>query len=134
MTQNGTNETLSGRDLKLLEALFGGASVVDAAASVGISRRQAYRVIETPVFSAELKRRQSEVLELVARRLSVLAVDAVDALGSILDDPGQRGAGNKRLAAVAVLSVLHEWHELVDIEHRLSQLEERSNRGGTDVS
>jgi hypothetical protein len=117
------NDTLTGKEIKLLEALLGGASVTDAAADIGVSRRTAYRMVEAPLFVSEWRRAQDELIDLAGRRLAALACTAVDALADVINEPSQRGASNKRLAAVAVLSALHEWRELVDVERRLSELE-----------
>ena len=62
-------------------------------------------------------------IDRVARRLVVLADRAVDALESVLTNPGQDGAGNKRLSAGTILDNLLKLRSMHSLEERLAALE-----------
>ena len=53
----------------------------------------------------------------------MLGDKAIAGLESVLNDPTQGGAGNKRLAATAILDQLIRLRELRNIEARLTDLE-----------
>lgn len=98
-------------------------TIARAAESAGITPRTIHRWLDDPGFRAALSAAEGENLDRATRRLLRLADKALDALESVLDDPGQNGAGNKRLAAQAMLDQLFKLRELRDVEARLAGLE-----------
>ena len=62
-------------------------------------------------------------MDKAARRLILLADKAITALESVLTDPTQKGASQKRYAAQAILSNVIDIWSLRNIEARIAILE-----------
>lgn len=98
-------------------------TIEDVASAADLSPRTIYRYLKDPTFKAELKQRQGFIVDRATARLARLAEKAVDGLESVLDDPNQDGAANKRLAAKDVLSLLDTFTNR-DLDDRISALED----------
>ena len=112
------------RQARAIEALLTAPTIDQAAESAGVARRTIYRWLDDAGFRAALSAAEGKNLDRVTRRLLLLADKALNALESVLDDPRQAGAGNKRLAAQAVLDQVVKLRELRNVEQRLASLEE----------
>ena len=114
---------ISRKQTRAIKALLKYPTIDQAAAEVGVNPRTVYRWLGDPGFRSGLSQAEGAALDLATRRLLLLADKAINALESVLDDPSQEGAGNKRLAAQAVLDHLLKLRELRSIEERLVNLE-----------
>lgn len=94
----------------------------DVAAKCGIAERQLYRWMEKPDFQAELAAARKALLERTLDRLAGSTVHAVDALLSTLDRTNP--AGLRRLAANDILGHYGKLVDLVDLQQRISAMEE----------
>ena len=106
-----------------MEALLSGKCVREAASISGITERQVYRWLEESDFSSQLHKLERERVSVSLRSLSALAEVAVKALGEVLEEPTQRSANIKRLAAVNVLELMLKAREQIEIEERIEALE-----------
>ena len=101
----------------------GGSSIKDAAAEVGASERQGYRLSS----SSEFRRRVSElrltINDQAVGKLSNRAVRAVDTLSDLLDHDE---AAVRLNAAKTILTMMPRISEHVELRHRLDLLENRS--------
>lgn len=117
------------RQLKVIEYLVQGSSIVEVSRVVGVSERQVYRWLKSPGFKYEMNSLQLNALEIVSARLVNLAGMAVNALESVMKEPTQAGAGVKLRASLGILENITKWRELVSIENRLTILEGRLMNG-----
>ena len=104
-------------------ALLTGSTISGAAQRAGVTERTMYRWLAQPEFMDALHQEERQVLDGVGWRLVSMSRLALDALNSVLVDPAQPGAANKRQAAVAVLELLMKWRSMLDFEDRLKYLE-----------
>lgn len=121
MSQNVTK--LTPRKTRAITALLELPTIEQAAQWAGVNPRTIYRWMDNPGFKVALSSAEGRAIDRAARRLVGLSGKALDALESVLDDPRQNGAGNKRLAAVAILDALLKLRELRNIEQRIAALE-----------
>jgi len=108
---------------RTVKALLEHSTIQAAADSIGLNRATIYRYLEDPDFIALLRTAEGQSIDTTTRGLVRLAGKALAALGSVLADPEQPGATNKRLAASAILGHLLKIRELRNIEERLTALE-----------
>lgn len=111
------------RQLKVIEYLVQGSSIIEVSTETGVSERQIYRWLKSPAFKYELNALQSNAIEIVSARLVNLANMAVSSLESVMNEPTQAGAGVKLRASLGILENITKWRELVSIEDRLTILE-----------
>lgn len=126
MNENATENGLTPKQRKALEAFAMGKSPAAAAQEAGVNRTTVYRWQRDPVFVAELRRLGTEALERTARRLTAMSEAAVLTLldGMTRENP----IGARLRAAGLVLENAQRWVELVDIVARLEEIE-REVRG-----
>jgi hypothetical protein len=113
------------RQATALEALLSGSTQKRAAGLAGVSEKTLCRWLDRAEFRDRLTQAQSERLSEVTRHLLAISLDAVDALGDILDDPGQYGANVRRLCAGTILENASRFSELHTLDERIAALEER---------
>ena len=94
----------------------------DVAAKVGVNEKQIRRWLSDADFQAELAAARRALLERTLDRLAGANVHAVDALLSVLST--QNPAGLRRLAANDILSHTTKLLDLVDLQQRISAMEE----------
>ena len=111
------------KQTRAIKALLKYPTIDQVAEAIGVNPRTVYRWLDDPNFKAGLSQAEGAALDLATRRLLLLSDKAIDALESVLDDPAQEGAGNKRLAAQAVLDHLLKLRELRNVEERIVNLE-----------
>lgn len=115
----------TGLQLKALHALLEQTTVRRASVACQCSERQLFRYLEQPGFRAELARLEGQILGDSVRRLTVLSSQAVDVLEDVMYSPSQEGAGLKLRAAGLILDNVLKLRELLDLEERVSRLEEQ---------
>ena len=98
-------------------------TIDEVAEAIGVNPRTVFRWLDDPKFRSALSCAEGAALDLATRRLLMLGDKAIAGLESVLNDPTQGGAGNKRLAATAILDQLIRLRELRNIEARLTDLE-----------
>ncbi len=123
------NYTLSARQRRLVEALLGASSLVEACSIAGVSRKTAYLWLRQPEFRQALAEAQSQLIEATTRRLLALQTQAVDSLAGVLDDKLARPAEKIR-AAELILANSVKFFDMTDIERRIQRLEEIVFGGG----
>ena len=117
------SEKLTRNQAKAIKALLEYPTIEKAAAAIGVNPRTIGRWLDDRSFRAELARAEGDALDKTTRRLLFLGDHAVNALASVLQEPTQRGATNKRLAAQTILTQLLKLREMRNVEERLSALE-----------
>jgi len=118
------SEKLTRNQRKAIQALLEFTTIEEVAEAIGVNPRTVYRWLDDASFRNALSRAEGEMIDRVTRRLLVLGDKAIEAIEDILDNPDQRGAGNKRLASQAILGQLLKLWELRNIEQRVTALEE----------
>lgn len=118
------NDNLTGKQLKALDGLYTGLTIEAAAKQAGTTSRSLLRWLESDAtFQAAAQQIQLTVMGSIIRRLLAMATKALDSLDDLMDNPQQRGAHVKRMAARDVLYLLAKYHEALDVEQRLTALE-----------
>lgn len=115
-----TQKTLKPRQRRAILALIEHGSVTEAAQVCGVSRAALYRWMREADFAQALKDASGEQVELVSRRLTSLVLTAVDVLESLMSSPHEQ---QRRLAADSVISHALRLRELVELEERITRLE-----------
>lgn len=114
---------LTPKQTRAIDALITQPTIDQAAERVGVTRKTIYRWLQIPDFKAELSAAEGAAIDKAGRRLIAMADKAISALDDVLDNPSQEGAGNKRLAAAAIIDIFMRLRELRNIETRLAELE-----------
>ena len=117
------SDNLTRNQVKAIKALLEYPTIEKAAAAIGVNPRTIGRWLDDRSFRAELARAEGDALDKVTRKLLYLGDFAVNALGSVLQEPNQRGASNKRLAAQTILTQLLKLREMRNVEERIADLE-----------
>lgn len=113
-----------GRFAELLAIeLAGGQSVKDAAAKVGCSERQAYRLSTSDEVTARVNELRSEAATRVVGQLSTAATAAVETLASLLAETNEPQIRLQASKAILTLSVPISQH--FDLMQRLARVESR---------
>lgn len=114
MAENGKHERLAAE-------IAGGSSVREAAATIGMAERTAYRATE----SADFRRRVAEIRTKITDRaiglLSDAATEAVQTLASLLQEENK--PADRIAAAKAILSAVKPLSELGELRDRLDAIE-----------
>jgi hypothetical protein len=125
MSENATENGLTAKQFKALEAFALGSSSADAARAAGVNRSTVYRWQATPAFAAELRRLEGETLRHLGRRIMALADQAADAIEAAL--AADQLPGVRLRAAQLVCERGPSLAELTSILERIEELE-----GGKD--
>jgi hypothetical protein len=121
-----TFDNLKPREKQFCQAVLT-RDVKNAATECGISETTAHRWIRRDDIQAAIGELEADALEMISRRLLLLADGAAAVLDAVLSDPAAK-PGDRLRAADLVLSNLLRVRELVDIESRLSALEAQNER------
>lgn len=111
---------LTPKQEKALSALLTTATYADAAKAIGVSERSIQRWMTDPEFAsayAELRR------GLVNQALDLLAKNALQAAGRLVELNDSAHPGVQLRAVLATLTLAREHSALADIEQRLAALE-----------
>jgi DNA-binding phage protein len=114
---------------KAIAALLSARSLAQAAKKAGLSKATLYRWMQEPDFKAALRGARRDVVDATIGRLQAVTTEAVTALHAALtcDAPTVRVS-----AARAILEFSFRSVELMDLEERLSALEQRMIEKGGD--
>ena len=119
-------------DPALIAALASGATVQDAARTVGVSERTVYRRRDDPEFARRVAEARAE---LVARAVALLADAGAEAAATLRALLGEPTPPAVRLGACrAILELGAKLRESEELERRIAALEEQTatpQRGGT---
>ena len=105
-----------------------GETIASAAKKANVSDRQVFRWMEDETFTTLLHKEERKVMDACSWRLVGEVKASVDALVNVRDFPSQAGAGNKRLAAVALLETTLKYKDVLTFEERLTRLEQLVGR------
>lgn len=117
-----TDDQLTPRQLRAVEALLAFGEVGAAADAVGINRATLRRWRMLPAFDAALRAAEAEAIDGVARRLTRLSAAALEVIDQTLADADAPTALRLRAADLALARML-QFRELVEVEERLAALE-----------
>lgn len=109
----------------LLIALACGATVEAAAAKAGLHKRTVYRRLDDPDFRQQLQEFRANMVERASAMLSAAAMEAVKTLLTLMERsvPHATRLG----AARAVLEIGVKLRDLIEVEQRLTALEQSIN-------
>ena len=118
-------------DGALLMALACGATVESAARKTGLGERTVYRRLADPAFQEQLANLRFETVQRSAAMLSAASLEAVKTLVALQDasvpPPVRLGA------ARSILEFGSKLREMVELEQRLTALEQRLSRPANDA-
>ena len=117
-------ENLTPKQNKAVTALLVMPDVTAAATAAGVSRDTVYKWLRDPAFQAVIRSAEAAALASVSRSLVGLADAAVGSLARAMNDESAPLSIRVR-AADAVLGRLLQLRELVILEERVRELEER---------
>ncbi|RLI53673.1 MAG: hypothetical protein DRO87_11260 [Candidatus Thorarchaeota archaeon] len=112
---------LSTKQRGLITQLLSGSSIKDSCETVGISRSGYYRWLKQDRFRSELTKRTAAMLSGASAMLTGNLSKAVAVLVALLDE---RNPNVKRLTACAIIDRAFKASEMVDLEARITRLEE----------
>ena len=124
MTRNDSPDKLTPRQQRFVNAMTTAVGIKAAAALAGISERTAHRFMAEPTVKAALTTTQARALEDLSRGLVRLGEKATATLEAAMDNPDATDAARIRAADI-VLARLLQLRELVDLEARVADLEQR---------
>jgi len=120
------NETLSAKQTKAILALLEHGTVTAAAAAVPCRRGTIYRWMQQPEFTAELRAAELRAIEELGRGLVGLGEDVLTVWRDAMRNDKTPWSVRERAANNAAGHILR-YRELIDIEQRITALEERYN-------
>lgn len=115
---------LTTKQRKAIVTLLSARTIGDAARLAVVSETTLYRWLRDPVFLAELRSAEGQLLDQATRRLLQMQGGSLDVLDGLISDIDVDNT-NRRLAAQTVLNVLLKIRELVTIEERVNELERK---------
>ena len=119
-----SNQTLRPAQRIALTTLLETGQVTDAATAASVSRDTVHRWLREPLFLEHLRAAEAEALRALSRKLIALGTKATATVEATMDDM-EVPAGVRLKAADTVLARLLQLRELVTLETRLSELEQR---------
>ncbi len=119
-----TATELTPKQRRAIAALVQTGEIQAAADATGVSRTSLYAWLKTPAFQDALRAAESDALHELTRGLLALGKRSTRAVTAVLDDPGATH-GERLRAADLILGRLLQLRELVDLEGRISALEQR---------
>ena len=118
-----SENALSPRQLRAVNALLVHPTIAAAAGVLGVAPSTIYRWLSEPLFRATLAQAEGEAVAAAGRRLAMLAETALDELGRAMLDPATPAPTRVRAAEV-ILNNLLRYREIVGFENRLTALEQ----------
>ncbi|NOH04681.1 MAG: hypothetical protein HND47_23275 [Chloroflexi bacterium] len=126
MTEENSENVITVKQQKAITALLSERTTRDAAKTVGVSEKTLYDWLKNDAaFRAALRDAEKSILGEVMRRLSAGQRIALDTLEKLTKSA--RHESTKLRAAVAWVDLFLKFKDLVNIDERLSALEERIN-------
>lgn len=120
-----TDQTLTAKQRKALEALLLTGEVSGAASAANVTRDTIYRWMKQPVFDAAIREAESRALDELSRVLIRLSRSAVGTLAAAMADK-QAPISPRLRAAEITLNRLLQLRELAVLEARITALEAAS--------
>src|SRR5215217_1778868 len=130
MTKNTTDQVLTPKQRKAVEALLLTGDVSAAAKEAGVSRESLYRWLKQPAFLEAVREAEARALDELSRLLVRLGRSAATTLGQAMVDKAAPAATRVRAADV-VLARLLQLRELAVLEQRVTELEKLAGVEGT---
>jgi hypothetical protein len=106
--------------------LIGGRNAAQTARELDLHVNTLYKWNKLPEFQDALKQAEREAMRAVSISLLGLAEKATDTLNGVMDKDSARDSSKVRAADI-VLGRLLQTRELLELEERISKLEERLN-------
>ena len=125
MDKNNTKYKNITRKQAAVIALLATHDVAHAAEQAHVNRATIYRWLREPDFKAALQASMADILDTVSRRLVSLAVAATDVLADVMANQANPATVKLRAADI-VLNRLLQVRELIDLEQRVTDLEEQA--------
>lgn len=125
MTKNVAEKILTPAQRRAIEHLLTAQNAREAAKLAGVNPRTLYRWMQEPAFVAALREAESEAIAALSRSLVALGESATAALNDALDKK-QKITVRLRASEIVIGNLLR-LRELVDLEERLSKLEQMTN-------
>lgn len=119
--QENSEKVITVKQQKAVTALLSERTARDAARLAGISERTLYNWLALPAFRSALKSAEADALDTVTRRLSSGQALALDTLEKLIQSA--RHESTKLTACVSWLNMFMKYHELRDVDERLTALE-----------
>ena len=110
-------------DDALLLSLACGATIENAARSVGVSERTVYRRLKSAAFRQQLQQRRGDLVQRAASLLTAAALEAIKTLVELQKPPAP--AAVRLGAARSILEYGLKLREAADLYGRVGTLEER---------
>jgi transposase-like protein len=123
---NGHGSKFSRKMEGAIAALLTSPNIAAAAQTAGISPTTLRKWLAVEEFAARYKEERGKLLETTSNRLRSRAVEAVEVLATLMNDP-ETAAATRAICARSIISLAVGCAEL-DFEQRLSELEERMER------
>lgn len=116
--------------LEAIELLAHGQKVTDVSKAIEVSRACIYKWMRSQDFIDEVTVKRSEYLGYIANRLVSVSNEAVDYLGGVIrgDKVKDKDAGLRVRACAIVLDKVMSLVELIDLDRRISVLEQVNKR------
>ena len=124
MSENETEKKFSPAQRVTVEKLLTCGDVSAAASAAGVARSSVYRWMREPAFVAELRSAEAMAVDSLSRSLAGLGHLAASALRDALTDPKM---SIRLRASEVIIGNLLKLRELVSLESRIAELEEKSN-------
>jgi len=121
-------ETVIPKKRRAVEALLTEPDVTQAAKAAGVSRNTLYRWMKEPDFMVAVANAEADALAGMSRALVKLGDQAVEVLRDAMNDP-ETPVNTRLRAADTVFSRLLQLRELVNVEKRVTELEEHVSDG-----
>jgi len=121
-------ENVTPKKRRAVEALLTNPDVTQAAKASGVSRNTLYRWMKEPDFMVAVANAEADALTGMSRALVKLGDQAAAVLRDAMNDP-ETPINTRLRAADTVFSRLLQLRELVNVEKRVTELEERVSDG-----
>jgi len=121
-------ENVTPKKRRAVEALLSESDVTQAAKAAGVSRNTLYRWMKEPDFMVAVANAEADALAGMSRALVKLGDQAVEVLRDAINDP-ETPVNTRLRAADTVFSRLLQLRELVNVEKRVTELEEHVSDG-----
>lgn len=119
---------LSAKQVQALPIFASNSNIEEACNLVGISRNCFYDWMKLPQFKSELQKLRSELVESAVSELKINARNAASTLVKLMERDDSPSV--QRSAANDILNHVMKFQEMMEIEQRVSALEQQLKSGG----
>ena len=117
-----SDNKLSPKQKKGIEAIIRSSSIEDAARIAGVNSRTVYRWMDLDYFAQELRDQQTKIINNASRRMTSKLEKALDKLEELFDAESE---SVRRSAIIEWIKMCFEFREQTDIDRRLTELEKK---------